>query len=223
MSSGSTRSVLVGCAPRGGGAALTTAATRGDRSCRGTRGLGITCVCSMSSEATRPALLNCTPRRGGRARRRRPRAWWPRAVEGRGPVGHPERPRDGYCASRREARAPTLPEPPEHLGWRVRFADTHSTQQVVHIRSNCSWPTTRGSRDVELAAMQDLTWPWAVGDGPYRRLSRRGAPCHPEGRSVAEEARSAWTGARPEGYAFSPDGSDARHHRGVVELRASVS
>jgi hypothetical protein len=43
--------------------------------------------------------------------------------------------------------------------------------------------------------------PEAVEDGPQRRLSRRDAPGHPEGRSAAEEARSAFTGPRPGGYA----------------------
>jgi len=42
--------------------------------------------------------------------------------------------------------------------------------------------------------------PWAVEDGPQRHLSRRGAPCHPQGRSAAEEAQSALTGPRPGGY-----------------------
>jgi hypothetical protein len=35
----------------------------------------------------------------------------------------------------------------------------------------------------------------AVEDGPHWPLSRRDAPCHPEGRSAAEEARSALTRA----------------------------
>ena len=45
-------------------------------------------------------------------------------------------------------------------------------------------------------------WPRrAVEDGPQKLLSRRDAPCHPQGRSAAEEARSALTGPRPGGYA----------------------